>query len=497
MKLIKQIIGRVAYPFKYRLRRNSIDKTVTDYEWWDKFRRGKQEGYTYAGPLAQTFIETLTSYVFGKGVTFSLLSVDDSRMEKKVEYTNELLRKFGLAYQSDISLLYKDTLALGDQYAIVNADGSISWPTPDTIEPIYENSVENPFKVIGYKHSVYDDTFILEEEYYEDRRIRRVVIDGEETVQRFLNPRNVIPVVPCYFDKDRNETNGRPIFDSLLPLYADFDDLLRRSLESAQVTARPIPTFEGMEDINETIEALKTDETETYIDKDGNTQERDIINWDEDQIVFVGKGGSFKLATPEKGFTEDIERVLDISLSIVQNKMHLPDFTIPGGKVMTDKEAEAATPAFVRFLEALREEFAHRPEDSEISSETEYGLHRLVYVWLKTIAVFDKKVFVGPVEIHWNDLAQVVEQLQFEKVKWAHSRQMLRSSTALRLLSLVNDPELEVELAELENPVEVNEFDDFIGDDGGLSKDNTPDERKDNGADAPRMPASGGGGKVK
>lgn len=63
---VKEIIGRTvmwvgnATNFWSRFGK-SVDQTKTDYAWWDKFRRGKQRGFEFAGLFAKPITEIIAS----------------------------------------------------------------------------------------------------------------------------------------------------------------------------------------------------------------------------------------------------------------------------------------------------------------------------------------------------------------------------------------------------------------------------------------------------
>jgi len=68
-EVVAEIIGRTK-PLTYNdmwkaLGKKSVDHTKTDYQFWDKLRRGKQEGYEFAALFAKPIVNILISSVLG------------------------------------------------------------------------------------------------------------------------------------------------------------------------------------------------------------------------------------------------------------------------------------------------------------------------------------------------------------------------------------------------------------------------------------------------
>jgi hypothetical protein len=473
----------------------SVDYQQTDYAWWDAFRHGLKKGYEFASIVAISLLETIANHVMGKGVSAILAPVQDKRMTNKIEYTNDTLSQWMRANQKDFKQLYVDYLALGDQYVVVNPDASLTFISPNLVEQLFEDELQ-PGKVTGYRITVSGEKSTVITTYTDTERIIKVKKSGQEEFTTFT--KKVLigqnPVVPFHYNKGRNEVSGRPFYQSLLNLFSELNDLIIKGVQGGKVAGNPVPVFENLHDPDETLRLNATEEEETYFNKDGDEEERVTIKWDGSSVILLGEGGRFKFASPNVGFSKDINDLIQLLLTLVKSKGHTPDHVWGGADKTTQAGAEAETPSWVMFLEGMRDEFNGVATDDNLNIKATSGFYLLLDTWLKTKALSDPKIFVGPTILIYPDLTEFDRKLKFEIVKWAHSRTLLTNLTTLTQLKLVENPRDELEAAQLERPEPLPEFDD---DGDPLADDTTPDNRTQPGAKAPRMPATGGGGKVK
>ncbi len=139
-EIVAEMIGRYVIGdaqttiYKSRARVKSIDETVPDYEFWDKLRRGKLDGYKLGALFAKRVEVIFAAWVLGRGVTVSLAESGNPDAEDDPRnYTDGELARFLESNKAVLLALYRDHMGLGDQYVIVNADGSLSVPSPDTV----------------------------------------------------------------------------------------------------------------------------------------------------------------------------------------------------------------------------------------------------------------------------------------------------------------------------------------------------------------------------
>ena len=191
---------------------------------------------------------------------------------------------------------------LGDQYVIVNADGSLSIPSPDAVT--VERDRIDYRSIIGVTVEMRSGDLSLFDEYRADGRTLTIKegADGRSgsvvSVQEFPNLIGRLPVVHLANGRSANETNGHSIHETLRPLYDQYDDLIYKQLDGAKLLGNPLLAFVGMEDINAVINANEPAEADTYTDKDGNIATRTQLNIDTNAVLLVGKGGNAKFCGP-------------------------------------------------------------------------------------------------------------------------------------------------------------------------------------------------------
>jgi len=530
MNLLQHLIGRSVTFLQTFLRptNKTFDETRTNYKWWDEFRNGKQHGYEISGPQAQSLIEVIASWVLGRGVTLELAEVTDKRRQGMVEHTNDALRRVFSATQAMLSDLYDDLLGLGDQYIHVSTDGAFTPIRPDTVQVVLDK--QDATKVDHMTVVSVYDTYVLEEEFHADKRIRRLkkydaikgknkeplkfvidrtgffnaglfidpppLVDVGEVV--FPNPLERIPIVHFANGKKTGEVYGRPVFEALIRVFSELDDVTSKMFKGAKIMGTPVPVISGLADPQSVKTANKSQEDEEYIDKDGNTDTRETLKWDEDSIMLLGENAEFGFKAPPVGFSHDTTKVTDEIRRLMRDKVHVPPH-MWGGTETKKEAADVQVDPWVRIIEGLRDKFAGKPEDEKLALRAEGGIHELAYLYLKARSLTDSKILVAPTVIRWADLAKDDKAVLFEEIKWAHSRGLVTNVTALRLMDLVENVDSEVKSAQEELTERTEQmFDDF----GGVGNEasnptaaGASDKRQGNGADAPRMPAQGGGGR--
>lgn len=531
---VAQILGRVvASVINLFPVRKTVDQTVPDYAWWDKFRHSLIPGYEIAGGAAKTINEILATWVLGNGVDARLAPVADKRMEVKTKHTNDVLARWMKGNQAFFQQSYDDVLGLGDIFIGVNPDdGSLRSIPPNTVELITDPL--DPLKVTGIKVTTVTDKATIIETFTETERIRQIAeYNGKEPnplanlvgsvnsygavnipvntisnmrTERFANLIGKIPIVHFAQGKGMNELHGHPFVRDLRHVLSEYDDLMSKSMQGAKVSGNPIPVFENLENPRETIELNATEEEDEYDDKDGNTVTHKVINWEEVGAFFLGKGGKFAMASPPVGFSTDTIAMLKFFREHIRDSAHTPGYVYGGDSTINPNMTEQ-TPAWAKFIDRMRDMLCGKAYDDVLKVEACGGLYELIHIYLLTRKLTDPKIIVAPVNILWQEITEDDEKVNFEKIKWIHSRGGITTERALLLLDLIESSEIAEEVAlakaELKEMMAVMQPTDDFGGTGNeeknpsLKKDNTPDTRSGNGADAPRMPAYGGGGKTK
>jgi len=473
---IKEMIGRTApvggdFWSKYRTG-VSVDRTITRYEFWDKFRRGLAKGYEFAGAFARPIIETTASWVMGDGIGFALADNDAKDEKDPRNITNWLLNEFSRRYARLIRQVVEDLYALGDQYVIVNPDGTLSVPSPDTVEVVYaELDYRRLEQVTVVTHL---ETYEVRDVYRDD--LRTVTIKnissrpqtlgdgttlppGKAVIREFDNLIGRIPVVHFANDRGTNETHGRPIYEGLKTAFSRYDDLIMKMIDGAELMGNPFPVFEGMDDIDTTVAANSTD-VEEIVDNDGVTTERPIIDFAQLSVITVGKGGGFKFASPQSGFTNDVRNTLKSIWLLVMEFSRLPE-AVWGGELSSARAtAGEQMRTFYSYITGRR--LMVEGDGTDGDSLARGGLLALVDIWLRTTALINPVVVVGPVAVVWPELSEVNEELTIKKAEMAHNRGVLTDETFLSTLDLVDNPADEVMAAAAQQEERRDPFDTMV-----------------------------------
>lgn len=454
--IVRQMIGRVAVTTVSIWRRfsgaaYSVDQSRMDYAFYDGLRHGKKQGYRISGLFVTPIAQRLASFVLGSGITIQLAekaTTDDPN--DPINYTNRALAGFiGQALQDLIGLL-EDMYALGDQYAVMNSDGSLSIPTPDAVEieydPLDYRRVVRVTLISRLPSATIFDAY--------DAAVRTVTVrptNGDAT-QTYVydNLIGKIPIVHFPHRRGRNETHGHSIAESILPLLAEYEDVMNKALDGVKLMGNPIPVFEGLEDIDETIAANAPQETETYMDEDGNEETRKVIHFDRNAGLVLGKGGSFHFAAPNAGFTDDARNMLKALFLVLIDHTLMPEVVWGGAIDGSRASADTQMPPFHRYIELLRLWFSGNAADVTLGVGAKGGLQEMVEIWLKTRALVDPRIRVAPTTITFPELDAESAEMIYKWVELLERRGYLTGETAVRLSGTVEDPATEVERAQAE-----------------------------------------------
>lgn len=459
---VKEMIGRSGYdgrnaPWRYRAI-YTTDRTITDYAFWDRLRRGEAWGYRLGGLFAQPIAEIIASWSLGGG-TSAKLADNVKASPEQIDYTNGLLARFSDRIQGMLLTAVIDLYCLGDMYIMVNPDGSLSVPSPDTVEVVYDaRDFHRPIEVKITTRTqgaqiidVWTDrTRTLTVTYYGGgSRARENPVGTVERVYDNLLGR--IPIVHFANDRGTNEINGRPIFEALLYLFERYDDLITKSLDGAELMGNPIPAFVGMKDVNATKAALLTTPNESITDDYDVNRSDQRINWDILPAVFLGEGGDFKFVSPGTGYTADIREMLRaLELEMIY-KARIPE--VVWGKELSSANHTAVEQmkTFYMYIEGRRLMLEGDSADDELDFEPQGGLLAVYDLWLRTQRlIHGRKVLVAPCVMRWPELSSIDQALQFQWTQWLYANNLVTDVEVLSQSQLVENPAVEAEKARAE-----------------------------------------------
>lgn len=439
---VKEIIGRarIATTNFWRVIRSyySVDTTKTDYQWWDKFRRGKQAGYEFSGLFAKPITEILASWVMGEMIEPRLVDQDD--------YTDNLLQKFFKRVHGTLVNLVIDLYALGDQYIIINPDGSLSIPSPDLVEVAYDPLDYRRMVKVTITSRLEQAT--VTDEYRLDGRTVTIKWQTRERKDTetftYQNLIGKLPVVHLANDRSGNETNGRPVYESLQHLYDRYNNLVEKMVDGAELMGNPIPTFEGIDSIDAFLAANQTSPVDTFYNENNVEQEHVQIDFDNLPAIITGAGGKFKFSSPGNGFTDDVRNTLKTLFVLVMEHTRIPEAV--WGLELSSARATAIEQmkTFHMYIWQKRWQLQGQGADADLGMEAKGGLLELCDIWLRMRAITDRRVKVAPVTLKWSELAQMDEQLKYQKTESAHNKGVITDETYLKNLDIVEDVEKEV-----------------------------------------------------
>lgn len=425
-QVVSELIGRASYQFNnllYRIR-PTVDYTQTDYEWYDAFRRGKQKGFEIGGLFANPMTEIIASWALGDGFT----------IETDNEATEEALGDFLSKYLQTIIETNEDEMALGDAYLLVNADGRIDKISPEQVD-IKRNELD--FRLIESITIVTNnDAIEIEDKYTATERIVTIKKGSTKTEQRFPNLIGRIPIVPFQNDRSPNEAYGHPIFEPLLTLFADYDDVLRGGVDGVKLMGNPIPVVEGLEDAEGAQRTNATYST-SYTDNEGNSQTDYVTELSANKVYFFGKGAKFHFAAPGN-FAENTNTILKKLFYVMLQHAKIPEWVWGGAISSSMASVEAQTPAFVKFIEGQRRKL-------------EQPIKELLQIYLETIALFTPGIATSEeLEIIWPELMPQDKALMLQWVMYLQERGLITKESALRLADVVRDVQEEIKKAQAE-----------------------------------------------
>jgi hypothetical protein len=431
---VGEIIGRTTYGgaqaslIKSRTRVKTVDDTVPDYEFYDKLRRGKTRGYALGSLFAKRIENIYATWIMGDGVFVSLKESgdDDADTEDPRTYTDGELNDFVSEELTTFITVERDKFGIGDQYIVVNVDGSLSVPSPDTVE------VErNPFDYRDVEAveitTKMDDVTIVDR--YEKAGRTVTVTDAMQrtTVAQFENLFDgEIPVVQVSFGMSANETNGHSVHEQMVPLYDQYDEVIFKQLDGVKLIGSPMLAIQGLDDLTGVVNLNEPSDTTTYSDKDANEVERQQLNIDENAVLLIGKGGQALFVAPPTGFTADTQQALKTLFLLILDHTGIPEF-IWGNEISSGRSSSE-----VQLEQWTRDVTGMRRFD-------EKWLKRLCVLWLKAQALIDPKIVVDELTIAWPELRGDDAELLLKQLQFTANESMLTREDMLTLLDLVDD----------------------------------------------------------
>jgi hypothetical protein len=386
----------------------------SDYDYYKRLYRGQVRGLELAGLLTKPIVSKLSSWTLGRAPRWKLDS----------ETSQQALGDWWNDHHPDILAAWRSALKEADAFFVINSDLSLTLLPPDSVDPIVAD--DDFGNIIGWRvtqvltHPETTLRMTVEDEYYADRRIHRVTIDGVRRDENtFPNLLGRIPLIHIANQADAGEVFGHAEAEALLPLFHKYGEVFEAAIEGNVLQGRPTPvlTFATVADLEKFDDENATFETQQL--PDGTSQRVKTYEVDLSQLL-VASGAEFKYESPGN-FTADTAQLLEILFYLILEHSELPEFVFGNAISSSKASAETQLPIFLRFVEARRGEMARwMIEIAEIA---------LGYLALTTPGV----ATATPI-LQWEPLDQQDGTLTLETIKWAYMEGLIDELTALQLM---------------------------------------------------------------
>jgi hypothetical protein len=440
---VAEIIGRATYgTVNTHLFRSrglvAVDETRTDYAFYDLLRRGKQPGYKLGALFAKRIEHIFAVWTLGRGVSVKLAEGGpDGDANDARNLTDAALERFLQAIHATLITLKEDALGLGDQFIFVNADGTLSIPSPDTVE-----ETRDPFDyrtVTAVTITTALPTMTVVDEYtLQGRTVTWKKGTEVVRVSAYANLIGRLPYIRIAHGQSGNDLYGHSIHEDLLKLYDQYDDVVHKQLDGAKLLGNPLLAISGLEDLSAVIDANKPAVNSTYNDRDGNLVTRPELNLDSNSILLIGKGGSAGFVAPPVGFTADTQQALKTLFLLLMDRTGIPEFI--WGNELSSARASSDTQLL---------QWAHDIEGMQRTDER--WLMELCEIWLAWQALTDPQMVQDELQAEWPPVLDENMELRLKTLEFASNKNLLTAKTTLELTELpVEDAGDQVEKAQAE-----------------------------------------------
>lgn len=438
-KPVAELIGNRRVVFR-RLDARSIfnitrDVNRTDYAFWDRLRNGRAADYLYSGLFVRPVASKITAWAFGRPPSWTHGNND--------KYTIAALSKWFSNNYTEVMRAVEDSITLGDCFLVVNSNLTLSVVPPTAVDPIVDE--DDYSKIIGwriierYPHPVdVSRTMTIEDEFYPDRRIRKIYRDGSTAeIKEYRNLIGIVPVVHIANSAGSDELFGRPELEALLPILVKYNEVLQAAIEGNIRQGRPTPVIAGLGSPEE-VERFwaQYGRTETRTLQDGTQDTVTVIDFDPDQVLTLGGTATFGWVGPGS-FVGDSSALLQLCFYLILQHTEVPEFVWGNAIASSMASATTQTEPFAKWVQKKQ-------------SEARKWYIRLAQIVMRLMSLSDPEIKVN------DDVTPVFEPMlhrdqgiTLSAVQFALASGLITKETALRLLPLpIEDVESEVAKAQ-------------------------------------------------
>jgi len=473
---VKEIIGRVVNGsnlWSIFRTTNNVDETTPDYFYWDRFRRAVIPGLKMASLFAKPAAEIKADWIVGEG--FQVALAEENSNAAAVDYTNGLLGRLAQRIKGMMLTMVTDLKGLGDQYIVVNPDGSFSVPSPEMVKMDYTGMDYRVAErcTIRTKRENYE----IVDEYRLDGRTITVTsngtdrtilatlladgweVAGEKSVkQEYENLIGKLPVVHFANDRSANETHGRPMYEGLLHLFDRYDGISEKGMDAAEIMANPIPVFK-LDDIDDAVDANAEPIDQLYTDESGTARARKRISFDRFATIMIKVNEAFEFVSPVRGFTDDLKSMLKLMFLLILEHLRIPEVVWGGELGQARASASEQMKTFYMHIAGQRLALEGMGGDDLLGLSAQGGIHELMDIWLRTRSLFDRQVIVAPVRVAWSALGEANDELNLKWAQALHQDGVITDETYVDMSGRIEDSTAEVENAKAQMTEKQDTFD--------------------------------------
>lgn len=385
------------------------DASTPDYAFWDRARRGKARGLEVSGLLLKPLASKVAAHVLGDCPAF------DSPSRTAAD---ALAAWFG-AHHAALLSAYEESVALGDCFAVVNADLSLTIIPPHEVEPLL---ADTPGEIDGWRITTQHDHTRVIDEFTRLERQRRITRDGVRvTTESYPNPTGLLPIIHIANRAGADEVFGRPEGAALIPVLHKYGEIIDAAASGNIRQGRPTPVIEKMGEASQIARFWEQfGRRETHTKPDGTTETYDVIDFDPDQLLTLGADATFKYAAPG-AFMGDAETLLKLLFYLIVQHSEVPEAVWGAAIPSSRASAETQMQPFIRWVTKKR-------------ALAESWLYDLARVVLAYTALYDPRIDARvPLDIRWSPLIQEDARLRLDALQWAHASGIVddRSTRAL------------------------------------------------------------------
>lgn len=393
--------------------RTSHDWSRPDYGFWRRAYYCRARGLELSGLFLRPLINKIAAWTLGRPPQW--------RCEN--EASQEALVGWWSDHHPEIVRAWRSALKLGDAFAVVNADLTMTIVPPETVEPIVSEGDYS--EVTGWritqvvKHPTRtSDRMTVTDEYTVERRVHRVEVNGrlaEET--EYPNLIGRAPVVHIANQPADGETFGHPEAEALVEVLHRYGEVMEAGVEGniLQGRATPVLKFNDVTALADFFNRNETEERHTL--PDGTTERAPAVEFDPQALVAVV--GDFKWESPAP-FAGETAKLLELMFYLILEHTELPEFVFGNAIASSKASAETQLPIFIRFVEMRQGEMSG-------------WLTELAEIVLAYLALVEPGVVAESPTLQWEALDQTDGRLTLETVMWAYGEGLLDERTALML----------------------------------------------------------------